>query len=694
VEKDYPIEMTRNIGIMAHIDAGKTTTTERILFYTGKSWKLGEVHDGAAVMDWMEQEQERGITITSAATTCAWNDHRINVIDTPGHVDFTIEVERCLRVLDGAVAVFCAVGGVEPQSETVWRQADRYRVPRIAFINKLDRVGADLDRCVDMMRTRLGANPVVIQRPVGSEAGFSGIVDVIQGKTYVYDDETLGTAWREEPVPDDLKDEVAEARNHLIEVLADSDDEIMEAYLDGTHHELSPERLVSALRTATLAMHCVPVLCGSAFKNKGVQLLLDAVVDYLPSPLDVSLPPAHRPGDEASLVERPPTNGSPMAALAFKVWTDPYAGQLTWLRVYSGTLSSGDTVLNAGRRTKSRVGRLLHMHADKREDVNHATAGDIVAAVGLRSTYTGDTLCDPKDPVILETMHFPAPVIGVAIEPATRNDQQALAVALDKLAIEDPSFQIRTDEDTGQTIIQGMGELHLEIIIDRIRREFRVEANYGEPQVAYREAVARTLTYRHRLKKQTGGRGMFADIEIEVSPGEQGSGYEFESRVRGGSVPKEFLGAVKKGLKDGLAAGPLGGFPLVDCHVALLDGSSHAVDSSDMAFRICASMAIKEAIRKAGAKLLEPVMSLEVTVPTDFVGDVIGDLNGRRGEIGGMEARGEVQVVSATAPLAEMFGYATSLRSATQGRATHSMEFSHYAPVPTQVSESVLAQKG
>jgi elongation factor G len=690
---NFPLDRVRNLGIMAHIDAGKTTTTERVLYYTGRSHKLGEVHDGAATMDWMEQEQERGITITSAATTAMWRDHRLNLIDTPGHVDFTIEVERCLRVLDGAVAVFCAVGGVEPQSETVWRQADRYGVPRIAFINKLDRVGSDVNRCVDMMKARLGAHAIRIQHQIGEEGEFAGIIDVIRRKAVLYDDETLGADYHTVEIPADLVDEVELVRSELIESLAEVDDEIMEAWVEGGEEALDVETICAGLRRATIAGKAVPVVIGSAFKNKGVQLLLDAVVDYLPSPTDVAPPQATDP-DSGEPVERLVDPDGPFSALAFKVWTDPYAGQLVWMRIYSGRLKAGDTILNVTRGTKARLGRILKMHADKREEVAEAEAGDIIAAVGLRNTYTGDTITDPKHPALLESMDIPTPVIGIAIEPENRDAEEALSKALQKLAVEDPSFQVHTDEETAQTIIQGMGELHLEIIIDRLRREFKVEARYGEPQVAYREKPGKSISHNERLKKQTGGRGMFAEVEFEVAPGKPGTGYVFESAIVGGSIPKEFVSSVKKGMGAALAAGPLGGFPVVDVLVTVTDGSHHPVDSSGMAFEICGSIGIKAALKRSNPKLLEPMMKLEVTVPTDYLGDVIGDLSSRRGEVQGMEARGEVQVVSAQAPLAAMFGYATSLRSATQGRATYTMEFSHYAPVPGPIAQEVLSERG
>ena len=689
----FPLDRARNLGIMAHIDAGKTTTTERILYYTGRSHKIGEVHDGAATMDWMEQEQERGITITSAATTAEWREHRLNLIDTPGHVDFTIEVERCLRVLDGAVAVFCAVGGVEPQSETVWRQADRYGVPRIAFINKMDRTGADVGRCLRMMKDRLGAHPLLIQAPIGEEAEFSGVVDVIRRKAIIYDDETLGAAWREADVPAELADEVARIRTELIEGLAEVDDAVMEVWIDGGEEALDEDAIRAGLRRATVAGLCVPVVCGTAFKNKGVQPLLDAVIDYLPAPDEVAPPVATDP-DTGDILDRKVDAAGPFAALAFKVWTDPYAGQLVWLRIYSGTLNAGDTVLNVTRGSKTRLGRILKMHADKREDVTQAEAGDIIAAVGLRNTYTGDTICDPKAPALLESMDIPTPVVGIAIEPENRDAEEALGRALQKLAVEDPSFQVHTDEETGQTIIEGMGELHLEIIIDRLRREFKVAALFGQPQVAYREKPGKSVGHNERLKKQTGGRGMFAEVAFEISPGVPGTGFVFESNIVGGSIPKEFVSSVRKGMENALGAGPLGGFPVVDVTVSLTDGSHHPVDSSGMAFEICGSIGIKAALKRSNPKLLEPMMKLEVTVPTEYLGDVIGDLSSRRGEVQGMEARSEVQIVRAQAPLAAMFGYATSLRSATQGRASYTMEFSHYAPVPGPIAQEVLADRG
>ena len=688
-----PSDKIRNIGIMAHIDAGKTTTTERVLYYTGKSWKMGEVHEGAATMDFMVQEQERGITITSAATTCAWNGHTINLIDTPGHVDFTIEVERCLRVLDGAIAVFCAVGGVEPQSETVWRQADTYGVPRIAFVNKMDRVGADLDRCVEMMRRRLGANPVVVQRPVGSEAHFAGVVDLLRQRMVLYDEETLGAHFHDEPVADDLVDEVTAARAALVEALADEDDAVMAAWVEGDEAALTPALLGAALRKATISGRVVPVLCGSAFKNKGVQPLLDAVVDYLPSPAEVPAPPASKPGRPDQEVPCPTGPDGPAVALAFKVWTDPYAGQLTWLRIYSGRIASGMSLLNTSRGTHSRIGRLVRMHAEKREEATEAHAGDIVAAIGLRKTFTGDTLCDRSKPLQLGAIVIPEPVVGLAIEPDTAEDQDRLGESLAKMAVEDPSFRVVTDPDTGQTIIQGMGELHLEIIVDRLRREFHIGAGFGRPEVSYREAPSRKTVVRHRLKKQTGGRGMFAEVELEVVPLKPGGGFVFDRRTSGASLPREYGPSIRRGVESALAAGPLGGYPVVDLSVTVTDGAHHTVDSSDMAFEICGSLAMRDALRRSLPKLLEPIMKLEVTVPSAFLGEVMGDLNARRGEVAGLTARGEVQIVSASAPLGQMFGYATALRSSTQGRATYSMEFSHYQGVPSLVAEDVLATR-
>ena len=685
-----PISRTRNIGIMAHIDAGKTTTTERVLFYTGISHKIGEVHDGAATMDWMVQEQERGITITSAATTCFWRDHRINIIDTPGHVDFTIEVERSLRVLDGACAVFCAVGGVEPQSETVWRQADRYGVPRIAFVNKMDRVGADFASVVGQIRERLRAPAVPIQLPIGNEENFSGAIDLVTMKAVSAEEADMGWTVTTSEIPADLLDAAKAAREALVEAAADHDEAVLEKFLGG--EEVGEKELRAAIRKGTIAMKLVPVLCGTAFKNKGVQPLLDAVVDYLPSPNDVPPISGLNPDDKTTEVLRPATDDAPFAALAFKIMTDPFVGTLTFMRVYSGHAKVGDQVLNITRDKKERIGRLLKMHANNREDVEEVYAGDIVAAVGMKNATTGDTICDPKEPVLLESMTFPEPVISVAIEPKTKADQEKVSVALGKIVHEDPSFRVRQDEETGQTIISGMGELHLEIIVDRLLREFKVDANVGKPQVAYRETCRKTVEHKLRYAKQSGGRGQFAEVAIELSPLPAATGFQFVDGIKGGTIPREFIPAVEKGLVEALTAGPLAGYPVIDCRVKLYDGSYHEVDSSEMAFKICASMAFKEAMRKANPVLLEPIMAVEVVVPDEYMGDVIGDLNSRRGRIQSMTARGGAQVVSAHVPLANMFGYATEVRSRTQGRATYTMQFDHYDPVPNSVSEELTAR--
>jgi elongation factor G len=690
--KKVSLEKTRNIGIMAHIDAGKTTTTERILYYTGRTHRIGEVHEGAATMDWMAQEQERGITITSAATTCFWRDHRINIIDTPGHVDFTIEVERSLRVLDGAVAVFDSVAGVEPQSETVWRQADRYGVPRIAYVNKMDRIGADFAAAVQTMVDRLGANAIPIQLPIGQEADFRGIVDLIGMKAIIYTDD-LGTEFEITDIPDEIAAEAEAARETLIEALADHDDELAEAYLEG--EELDKDRVVAAIRTAVLAIAITPVLCGSSFKNKGVQPLLDAVVDLLPSPLDVRPAVGTVPGTDEEITRESDPNG-PFAALAFKVMSDPYVGRLTYMRVYSGTLKSGAAIINATKDRKERAGRLLMMHANHREDVDEVAAGDIVAAVGLKSTTTGDTLTDAADPVVLERMTFPEPVIDLAIEPKTKQDQEKLTTALQRLSDEDPTFRVRTDEETGQTVIAGMGELHLEIIVDRLMREFSVDANVGQPQVAYRETIRKRVEkVEGRFVRQTGGRGQFGHVYLSVEPNEQGAGYVFESKIVGGSIPREYIPAVDQGVKEALEGGVVAGFPMVDVKVELIDGSYHEVDSSEVAFKIAGSMALKEAVKRASPALLEPVMAVEVVVPKDFVGTVVGDLTSRRGRIGGMESRGATtEVVNAQVPLSQMFGYATSVRSATQGRATFTMQFHSYQEVPNSIAEEIKAKVG
>ena len=682
-----PLERTRNIGIMAHIDAGKTTTTERILFYTGVTYKMGEVHDGAATMDWMEQEQERGITITSAATTCLWKDHRINVIDTPGHVDFTIEVERSLRVLDGAVAVFCGVGGVEPQSETVWRQADRYRVPRIAFVNKMDRVGAQFHRVVDMMRSRLAANPVPVQLPIGSEDAFVGVVDLVEPRAIYWDHESLGAQFRVEEIPAELAPAVQAARERLVEAAADSDEALMALYLDG--EPIAPDPLRKALREATLRLRLVPVLCGAAFKNKGIQPLLDAIVAFLPSPLDV--PPVEgvdpRSGDPRS---RKADDREPFAALAFKLMSDKHVGHLTYLRVYSGHVKTGDQVLNVRRDRKERIGRLLQMHANKRQEIAEAWAGDIVAVVGLKTVSTGDTLCDPRQPIALEAMEFPDPVLSIAIEPKTQADLDRLGSSLDRLALEDPSFHVSSDPETGQTLISGMGELHLEIICDRLLREFKVDANVGPPQVAYKETLTRAVRAEGRYIKQTGGSGEYGVVVLEVEPNASGQGFAFEDATRGGVVPKEFVPSVRHGCEEALQSGELGGYPVVDVKVRLVDGQYHDVDSSERSFKIAGSLAVKEAMRRAAPVLLEPIMSVEVVTPDEFVGAVQGDLNSRRGKLTGIEMRGGAQVVRADVPLATMFGYVNNLRSMTQGRATYTMQFSHYAAVPESVSAKVV----
>ena len=684
----------RNIGIMAHIDAGKTTTTERILFYTGINYKIGEVHEGAATMDWMEQEQERGITITSAATTCHWKDHMINIIDTPGHVDFTVEVERSLRVLDGAVAVFDGVAGVEPQSETVWRQADRYNVPRICFVNKLDRTGASFDRCVDMIKSRLNATPLVLQIPIGVEGDFLGVVDLIAMKALVWPGETKkGEDYLVEEIPADLAEKAKQARHELLETLAECDDVIMEKYLEGA--ELTEEEIIAGIRRATLADKATPVLTGSAFKNKGVQPMLDAVNRYLPSPLDVKAIVGHKQGDPSVEIERQPKNDEPFSALAFKIMRDPHLGKLTFVRIYSGSLSAGTAVLNSTKDRKERIGKIYQMHANKREEMESAGAGMIIAVMGLKDTTTGETLCDVDKPVILESMDFPAPVISVAIEPKTKADQEKLGIAIQSLAEEDPTFHVKSDEETGQTIISGMGELHLEILVDRMKREFKVEANVGKPQVAYRETLRKTVSrYDYTHKKQSGGSGQFAKIQISVEPLPTGSeqSYEFVNKITGGRIPKEYIPSVDDGCQEALASGPLAGYPLVDVKVTLLDGAYHDVDSSELAFKIAGIAAFKEAAKLAGPVLLEPVMSVEVITPEDFMGDVIGDINSRRGQILAMDERSGARIVKATVPLSEMFGYVGDLRSRTQGRASYSMQFDSYAEVPQAVSKEIIAK--
>ena len=684
-----PLDRTRNIGIMAHIDAGKTTTTERILYYTGINYKIGEVHEGTATMDWMVQEQERGITITSAATTCLWRDHRVNIIDTPGHVDFTIEVERSLRVLDGAVGVFCSVGGVEPQTETVWRQADKYQVPRIAFVNKMDRLGADFFRVVQMIKDRLGARAVPLQLPIGAEDKFIGVIDLVHMKAIVWEDESLGAKFRDEAIPEEMASAAAEYREKLIEAVADSDETIMEKYLEG--HEISETELTKAIRSATLAIKIIPVLCGSAFRNKGVQPLLDAVIEYLPSPLDIPPVKGIDPDSQAP-DERPAKDDAPFSALAFKIMTDPFVGTLSFFRVYSGSLTAGASVYNSTKGKRERIGRLLKMHANKREEIKEVYAGDIAAGVGLRTATTGDTLCDENDPIILESIEFPEPVISIAIEPKSKADQEKLGLSLQKLAAEDPSFRVRTDEETGQTIISGMGELHLEIIVDRLLREFNVGANVGKPQVAYKETVRRAVEQQGKFIRQTGGRGQYGDVWIKLEPQQPGAGFEFVDAVKGGSIPREYIPAVEKGVKEATENGALAGYPIVDVKVTLFDGSYHDVDSSEIAFKIAGSMAFKEAARKASPVLLEPIMSVEVVVPEDFMGDVIGDLNSRRGKVLGMDTRPAAQAIDARVPLAQMFGYATDLRSMTQGRATYTMQFSHYEPVPANVAEGIIAK--
>jgi len=684
-----PLEKIRNIGIMAHIDAGKTTTTERILYYTGISHKIGEVHDGTAVMDWMEQEQERGITITSAATTCFWKKHRINIIDTPGHVDFTIEVERSLRVLDGAVAVFCAVGGVEPQSETVWRQADKYGVPRIAFVNKMDRTGADFFHVIEMMKNRLGTHPLIMQLPIGSEDEFKGVVDLITGKGYVYDESSLGMNYEEVEIPEEMAEDVAAYREKIFETVSDLDDALMERYLEGEN--ISAEELKKAIRMGTNTLKIVPVFCGSAFKNKGVQPLLDAIVDYLPSPLDI--PPVKGKGINGEEVIRKAADEEPFSALAFKIMTDPFVGHLTFFRVYSGYMTSGSYVYNANRQRKERIGRLLKMHANKREEIKEVYAGDIAAAVGLKHTLTGDTLCSDKDPLILESIEFPEPVISIAIEPKSKADQEKLSTSLNLLATEDPSFTVKTDEETGQTIISGMGELHLEVIVDRLLREFRVDANVGKPEVAYRETVTRPAEAQGRYVRQTGGRGQYGDVHLRVEPNEPGKGYEFVDKIVGGVIPKEFIPAVRSGVEEAMNQGILAGYPVVDVKVTLFDGSYHEVDSSEIAFKIAGSMAFKEACSKARMMLLEPIMSVEVVTPEEYLGDIMGDISARRGKVQGMENRSTVQIIRAEVPLANMFGYATDLRSMSQGRATYTMQFSRYMQVPQQIAEEIIDKK-
>jgi elongation factor G len=685
--RQFPLEKTRNIGIMAHIDAGKTTTTERILFYTGRVHKIGEVHEGAATMDWMAQEQERGITITSAATTAQWKGYRINIIDTPGHVDFTVEVERSLRVLDGAVAVFDAKGGVEPQSETVWRQADKYVVPRIAYINKMDIIGADFYMCVDQIRNKLRANPVPIQLPIGAEDKFLGVIDLVENRAIVYTDE-LGTTSESREIPEEYREQALTYRTRLIEAAADCDEELMMKYLEG--EEATIEELKRALRAGTVSSTLVPVLCGSSYKNKGVQPMLDAVVDYLPSPLDI--PPVKGITGEDTHDERPPSDEAPFSALAFKIMTDPFVGKLAFFRVYSGTLPSGSYVVNSTKGKRERIGRILQMHANHREEIDMVYAGDIAAAVGLKDTTTGDTLCDEKAMIILESMDFPDPVISVAIEPKTKADQDKMGVALNKLAEEDPTFRAHTDTETGQTIISGMGELHLEIIVDRMMREFKVEANVGKPQVAYKETIKQKASAQGKFVRQSGGRGQYGDVWLTLEPLERGQGYLFENKIVGGVVPKEYVPAVDEGVQEAMKNGILAGYPVIDMKVTIYDGSYHDVDSSEMAFHIAGSMAFKNAAVKADPVLLEPVMKVEVVVPEEYMGDIMGDINSRRGRIEGMEARAGAQVIRGFVPLSEMFGYATSLRSRTQGRGTYSMEFHDYEEVPKSITNEIIAK--
>ena len=687
-----PLNRYRNIGICAHVDAGKTTTTERVLFYTGISHKIGEVHDGAAVMDWMEQEQERGITITSAATTCFWRDHRINIIDTPGHVDFTIEVERSLKVLDGAVAVFDGVAGVEPQSETVWRQADKYKVPRICFVNKLDRTGADFFRCVDMIKDRLGAKPLVIQVPIGIEASLTGVVDLVKMKAQVWKNEALGAEWEYKEIPEDLKEISQKYRTELVEMAVEQDEKLMESYLNG--EEIKEEDLIRCIRKGTLDFSFVPVMTGSAFKNKGVQPLLDAVIDYLPSPLDVADYMGFKPGDESEErnIARRADDGMPFAGLAFKIMNDPFVGSLTFTRIYSGVMNKGDNVQNSTKGKRERIGRMMMMHSNNREEIDEAFAGDIIALAGLKETTTGDTLCDVKDAVVLETMTFPDPVIEIAVEPKTKGDQEKMSQGLGRLAAEDPSFRVETDLESGQTIMKGMGELHLDILVDRLKREFKVEANIGAPQVAYRETVSNEAEIDYTHKKQSGGAGQFARVKLIISPTEPGEGYSFESKIVGGAVPKEYIPGVEKGIQSVMDSGPLAGFPVIDFKVALIDGAQHDVDSSVLAFEIASRAAMRDGLKKAGAKLLEPVIKVEVVTPDEYTGNIIGDLTSRRGMVTGQETRGNAIVVNALVPLANMFGYINNLRSMSSGRAQFTMIFEKYEAVPSNISEEIQAK--
>ncbi|NNL13617.1 MAG: elongation factor G [Acidimicrobiia bacterium] len=688
-QRSHPLEKVRNIGIMAHIDAGKTTTTERILYYTGRTYKIGEVHEGAAVMDWMEQEQERGITITSAATTAKWKDEIINIIDTPGHVDFTVEVERSLRILDGAVAVFDGVAGVEPQSETVWRQADKYGVPRICFINKMDRTGADFFAAVESIKERLDAKPVVIQLPIGSEADFAGVIDLVRMKALVWKNEDLGAEWDEIEIPAEYEEQAREYHNDLMEAVAETEDTLLTRYIEEGF--LSEKDLIEGLRIGTLSLEFTPVLCGSAFKNKGVQPLLDAVVDLLPNPLEIPPITGFKPGNEDETMERKPSDDEPFSAIAFKIMSDPYVGKLTYFRVYSGTVEKGDTVANSTSGKKERFGRLLRMHAATQEDIDSVFTGDIVAAIGLKNTKTGDTLCDPKQPIVLESMTFPTPVISVAIEPKTKSDQEKLGTALQRLSEEDPTFVVHTDDETGQTIIEGMGELHLDVLVDRMVREFNVGANVGRPQVAYRETIGKPVEkIDGKYVKQSGGKGQYGHAVINLEPALPGEGFEFIDKITGGRIPREYIPAVEKGIRDALDGGVLAGYPLVDLRATLVDGSFHAVDSNEMAFRIAGSMALQAAAKRAGIKLLEPMMEVEVVTPEDYMGDVIGDLSARRGKIESMDQRGNARVVTALVPLSEMFGYATDVRSQTQGRAAYSMQFHSYQEVPNTIAEEIV----
>ncbi|MEI7640344.1 MAG: elongation factor G [bacterium] len=690
--REYPLSTYRNIGIMAHIDAGKTTLTERILFYTGKTHKIGEVHEGAATMDWMEQEQERGITITSAATTTYWDNHRINIIDTPGHVDFTIEVERSLRVLDGAVGVFDSVNGAEPQSETVWRQADKYKVPRIAFLNKMDRVGADFWMSVHSIKEKLGHRPVPLQLPIGAEDKFAGVIDLVEMKAIIWVEETLGAKFEITEIPAEYKKEAELHRHNMIEIIADADENIMNLYLEGRANEVKTEDIKKAIRKGTIAFMFVPVLCGTAFKNKGVQPLLDAVVSYLPSPVDIPPVIGHVPRDEEKTVERKADENEPFSALAFKIMSDPFVGKLTYFRVYSGRIAAGSYVYNSVRDETERIGRLILMHANHREEIKEALAGDIVAGIGLKRTYTGDTLCSEENGVILERMIFPDPVIFIAVEPKTKADQEKMGIALSKLAEEDPTFRVRTDEETSQTIISGMGELHLDIIVDRMKREFKVEANVGKPEVSYREAITKKVEAEGKYIRQTGGRGQYGHVVIDVEPRERGTGYEFVNKIVGGVVPKEYIPAIDKGIREAMELGVLAGYPVNDIKITLTDGSYHEVDSNEMAFKIAGSMAFKDGFRRANPIILEPIMEVEVVVPEDYMGDVIGNLSSRRGKIERLEKRGNAQVIRSWVPLADMFGYATELRSMTQGRGTYTMQFSKYDPVPAAVQENIITK--